>query len=354
MPRKVAVPKPVALSTNRLLSPDVEAEVGRVAALENVLLPPERRTGTNIQSITTDVEGLAYISDVNARILAATSGNWIQIVAALFGLLTFLFFASLVIASVLGKPVPPDSRLLVVAVLAIGIALSISFLGGTAFVSGKLGNMPRGIDPVVFRAGGGVAVFILVFLIGYLAYVRPGEDAVTLAGIVLDANSSAGISTATVIIKTDVNIYERRPADGGDFRISDIPHLFNQQVTVSARADNYRPATPQTVVIGSYVQHFKLEMYNCYNGVWHENASPSGLKGSQWRFKLVGPSRLHVSRVDASVSGDFHRGVDGNWTGDLYSGNGKKTPRMILEAPNASCDQIFTNQSWSYARDTFE
>jgi len=238
-------------------------------------------------------------------------------------------------------------------VLAIGVALSISFLGGTAFASGKLANAIWGVHPVTFRVGGGIAVFVIVFLIGYVAYVRTSEDHVTLAGIVIDASSSAGISTATVIVKTDTNIYERQATDAGDFRISDIPLLFNQQVTISAKADNYRSAHPQTIVIGSYVQHFKLEMSNCYNGTWHEIVLSSGRKGNQWRFKVTGVN-LHISRIDGSVFGDFHHGTDGNWTGELSSGNGKRTTGIILEPPNAGCDQIFTNHPWSYARDTFE
>lgn len=355
MAPKVPVPKPnpTALNRNRLLSPEVEAAVANSAAIENVVLPPERRTGINIRAIKTDVEGLAYISNVNARVLQSRSGNWVQGVAAAFGLLTFLFLAGLVFAAVLGKSVPPDSRLLVIAVLAIGVALSISFLGGTAFASGKLANTPWGVHPVTFRVGGGIAVFVIVFLIGYVAYVRTSEDRVTLAGIVIDANSSAGISSATVIIKTDTNIYERQATDAGDFRISDIPLLFNQQVAISARADNYRSAQPQTIVIGSYVQHLKLEMSNCYNGLWHEVVLSSGRKGNQWRFKVAGVN-LHISRIDRSVFGDFHHGTDGNWTGELSWGNGKRSTEVILEPPNASCDQMFTNHPWSYARDTFE
>jgi hypothetical protein len=218
-----------------------------------------------------------------------------------------------------------------------------------------LGNLPWGVNPVTFRAGGGVAVFVIIFIIGYFIYVRTADERVTLTGSVFDANSSAGISAATVIINTDANTYTRQTTDNGDFRISDIPHLFNQQIMVSARAANYRQAVRQTVVIGSYVQHFRFEMVNCYNGVWHENTSASGPNGKQWHFKLAGAT-LHVSRIDGVVAGDFHHdGLNGNWTGELSWSDGKKTTGVILEAPDdTSCHQIFTNRPWSYIRDTVE
>jgi hypothetical protein len=352
MARKVPVPKPnpVKLSANRPLSPEVQAAVVNSAALENIALPPERRTGTNIQLIKTDVEGLAYVSSVNARLLER-SHNTAQRVSIVFGLLTFLFFAGLVVAALLGKPVPPEARLLVVSVLAIGIALSLGFLGGTASISGKLQNIP-GLSPVAFSAAGGVAVFVIVYLVGYFVYARSGDDSIVLQGTVVDANTSAGVA-ATVTIKTDANTFERQTTDSGDFSISDIAHLFGQEVTVSAKADNYRSASPQTVVVGSFVHRFKLEMYNCYNGLWHENYLSNGRKGNQWRFKLMGQN-LHISRLDGFGTGDFRRGADGNWVGELSSGTAKATTAVVLSAPNRTCDQIFTNRPWSYARDTSE
>jgi hypothetical protein len=241
------------------------------------------------------------------------------------------------------------------SVLAIGIALSISFLGGTAFVSGKLGNLPWGVNPVTFRAGGGIAVFVIILIIGYFIYVRNSDERVTLIGSVVDVNSSAGISSATIVVNTDANTYKRQATDTGDFRISDIPHLFNEQITVSARAENYQQAVRQTVVIGSYVQHFRFEMHNCYNGVWHENTSASSSNGNQWHFKLIG-AILHVSRIDGVIAGEFHHdGPNSNWSGELSWSNGKKTTGVILEAPDdASCHQIFTNRPWTFVRDTVE
>jgi hypothetical protein len=355
MPRKVSVPKSpeVALDADRVISPEVLEGVNRSAIIENTLLPPEKRSGISRQSITTDEKGLAYIANVNARVLRSPSINWEKVAAAIFGLLTFLFFAGLVIASIGGRSVPPDSRLLVMAVLAIGIALSLGFLSGTALVSGNLGKMPLGIDPIAFKAGGGIAVFLIVFLVGYIAYVRNGEESVILQGTVVDANTSKGISSATIVIKTDSNTYERQVTDNGDFRVSDIPHLFNQQISISAKADNFRVAKSQSVILGSYIQHFNLQMYSCYDGDWNEQSSLPSKNGSKWHFKLTG-SALHIARLDGLVRGDLHRGNDGNWMGQLVWDSPNKTTDILLYSPNDKCDQILSNQSWSYSRYSFE
>jgi len=354
MARKVSIVKPQdpALAPNRALSPEVRAVVDRMAMIENTVLPTEQRTGISLQSIRTDVEGLAYIAEVNARVLRPPSDRWTRFAAAGFGLLTFLFFTSLVVASVLGKSVPPDSRLLVIAVLAIGIALSLSFLGGTASVSGRLEEMPWGMHPVAFRAGGGIAVFLIVFILGYLVYVKGGDDSI-IEGTVFDAANSAGIPGAKVTITTSFNTYERTASDSGNFRISDIPHLFDQQITVSATAENYVPAKPQTVIVGSYVQNFKLHMNSCYNGLWRENGFSLPQNGSRWRFKLAGPS-LHISRLDGLMYGELHHRPDGSWVGDLILKNGNKSTQLTLTLANANCEQIFTNASGSYVRETIE
>lgn len=354
MARKVAVPKPAPneLSADRPLSAEVRSAVLSQAAIESAVLSAPQRTGTDIQSIKTDVQGLEYISAVNAKVLQAHSGDKTQTIAAVFGLLTFLFFAGLVLAAVFGKPVPPEARLLVIAVLALGVALSLGFLGGTASASGKLEKLVGGMSPLAFRVGGGVAVFLIIFLVGYLVYVRPSDDPVMLVGSVVDAKTSDGI-TATVIVKTDTNTYERQTTDSGDFRISDIPHLFNQEITVSARADNYHSQNPQTILVGSFVVRLKLRMDNCYNGIWHENTLSQNHKVSQWRFKLTGKN-LHITRLDGTGFGDFHQEADGTWAGELSVSNAKDKTAIVFSAPNDTCNQIAADHNWLFARDTFE
>jgi len=151
-----------------------------------------------------------------------TSFGWLGanslIAGSVFGALTFLFFASLVIASMLGKSIPPESRLLVVAVLAIGIALGAGFLGGTASASGKI-PFPSDLRPFSFSVAGGIAVFIIVFLIGYWTYIKTADVSVKLTGTVTDADANGGIPGATVVIKTEDRTYEKQTSDTGDFYV---------------------------------------------------------------------------------------------------------------------------------------
>lgn len=351
---QVPQPTPGLVNKSKPLSATLRERVSYYRGIESTL-PTNQQTGIDVNSIRTEGDVDAYVQAVTTKFLPATPSpmrKWVPIVGATFGFLTFLFLVSLVVASVTGKSVPPDSRILVAAVLALGVALSASFLGGAASASGKL-SLPWDMSPVSFSAAGGIAVFIVVFLLGYLAFVRTGEDSVTLAGTIVDESGGSGVPGATVIIKTDLSIYERQAADTGDFRVSDIPHLFNKQVTVSAKAENYIPTNGQTVLINSYVQQFRLQMHNCYNGLWHEVVYPAGTKGPQWHFKASG-SRLHIYRMDGFVTGDFNRGSEGNWTGELAWGNGDKNSGVILNAPSADCSQVVTNRFWSYVRDTSE
>ncbi len=324
-PKIVRVPKPEpsAFNKNKALSPAIRERVLYYRGMESTL-QTDQQTGIDIGSIKTEGDADSYIQAVTTRFLptespaAPPASKSVLVVGVISGFLTFVFFASLVLMSVLGRPVPPDSRSLVVLVLAIGIALSAGFLGGRASASGRL-PLPWGLDSVSFSITGGIAVFVIVFLIGYIGYARTGEDSVILTGTVLDADNGLGISGATIIIKTDANIYHRPVADAGDFRVSDIPHLFNKQVTVSAEAENYKQSMEQTALITSYSQQFKFRMHNCYNGVWHEVTYPAGMVGLKWHFKAEGAT-LHIYRMDGFVSGDFHHGADGNWTGETLFG----------------------------------
>jgi hypothetical protein len=61
-------------------------------------------------------------------------------------------------------------------VLALGAALSGSFLGGSAAAEGKI-PLPFVKDhPIAFSAGGGVAILVIVLVIGYYIYIRPSQS----------------------------------------------------------------------------------------------------------------------------------------------------------------------------------
>jgi hypothetical protein len=88
--------------------------------------------------------------------------------------LTLLFFMGMVVASLFGYTVPENSRFFVELVVAFGGALGTGFLGGGAAVSGQLPMIRHtwlGQHPITFGASGGVAVLIVLLLIG--PYIVP-------------------------------------------------------------------------------------------------------------------------------------------------------------------------------------
>ena len=94
---------------------------------------------------------------------------WFQSAGFATGTLTLLFFMSLVIAGIVGHEVPSGSRFLVVAVLALGCALSAAFLGGHAVATGKIpffGNA----HPLAISTTGGVAILVIVLVLGHYFY----------------------------------------------------------------------------------------------------------------------------------------------------------------------------------------
>jgi hypothetical protein len=101
---------------------------------------------------------------------AARSG----FLAPFFGGLTLLFFMALVMMAAMGLEIPCNSRFLVIAILAFGAALSSSFLGGTAAAKGAVPIPYLRSHPLQFRVAGGIAVFVIVLLVSYYAYVAVG------------------------------------------------------------------------------------------------------------------------------------------------------------------------------------
>lgn len=99
--------------------------------------------------------------------------NWFPLLGVIFGGVTLLFFMALVIASLLAYEIPPSARFLVVCVLALGCGLSANFLGGTAVARGKLPlPEPFRSHPISFGVSGGVAVIVLVLLLGRFIYIE--------------------------------------------------------------------------------------------------------------------------------------------------------------------------------------
>jgi hypothetical protein len=92
--------------------------------------------------------------------------SWVQRWGMIFGAATLLFFMVLVLISVTGKQVPAQSRFIVVIVLAIGAALSVGFMGGSAAADGKLALPLFKDHPLSFAVSGGIATLVIMLVLG--------------------------------------------------------------------------------------------------------------------------------------------------------------------------------------------
>lgn len=94
------------------------------------------------------------------------------------GILTLLFFMAIaVVPSITDRDIRCSARFPVVAVLALGAALAAGAIGGSATAKGSLPIPGLGDrDPVVIATGGGIAVLIIVLLLGYQMYVKGCKD----------------------------------------------------------------------------------------------------------------------------------------------------------------------------------
>ena len=90
---------------------------------------------------------------------------------AAFGGLTLLFFMSLVVFSLVGKPPPTDARFLIVIVLALSGGLSAGFLGGNASAKGSIPLPGAERHPVRYAFAGGAAVLIVLLILGKVLFV---------------------------------------------------------------------------------------------------------------------------------------------------------------------------------------
>lgn len=91
---------------------------------------------------------------------------WVVIVGAVLGTVTLLFFMGLVLLSVFGRPVPCDSRYLVVTVIAFGAALSVGFLGGAAAAKGGIPLPFAQEHPLTISVSGGVGALVILLALG--------------------------------------------------------------------------------------------------------------------------------------------------------------------------------------------
>ena len=95
-----------------------------------------------------------------------------------FGILavTLVFLMGLVVAAVLGKPIPDQARILIASILALTMAAGTAFLGGSAAAQGKLPIPGSSRHPVSYTIGGSAAVFVIV-LVFVATLFRPAHKA---------------------------------------------------------------------------------------------------------------------------------------------------------------------------------
>src|SRR5262245_15268016 len=86
---------------------------------------------------------------------------------------TILFLMALVVAGVLGHPVPCSTRGLVVFVIALTTGAAAGFLTGSAKAEGKLPFF--GDNVISIAASGAIAAIIIVLTVGFRLYVSTPE-----------------------------------------------------------------------------------------------------------------------------------------------------------------------------------
>lgn len=171
--------------------------------------------------------------------------NWVIVVGAIVGILTLLFYMGLVFASLLGYSVPCDSRALLSTVMAFGVALSLAFLGGNAAISGALGTWVKD-HPLTFSASGGVAVFLIILIIGGRVYSCEGEtDNLKITRIqILDETKSTIQGQGTVL-----TALAQRPTT--EYRISKTSDLSIAFLFV---VEGYRAKPNLTVSLRGWIE----------------------------------------------------------------------------------------------------
>jgi hypothetical protein len=101
--------------------------------------------------------------------------------AACLGLTLVFFMAMLAF----GVPIPAENRFLVTVVFALAGAIGAAFLGGGAAVNGHI-PLPWVSDhPISFAAGGGVAVLVILLLLG--PYILPAPPGPTVPDVNIPA-----------------------------------------------------------------------------------------------------------------------------------------------------------------------
>jgi hypothetical protein len=120
-----------------------------------------------------------------------------------------------------------------------------------------------------------------------------------------------------------------------------IQAYFNAVMPGSSQPSN-QAATSATQAQSSTESPSRTD---CYSGNWHENDESNGFT---WSFGRMWKT-LRIRRNDNYVWGTFQPAENGWYTGTLYWRNGDRWDGVNLRV-NEACNEIETNQHWSYKR----
>lgn len=169
--------------------------------------------------------------------------QWAAVAGVVFGGLTFLFFMMLLLMSIFDKSLPQTAttKFLVITFLALGVALAFAFIGGDAAAKGRIPVPFFNSNPVEFSVAGGIAVFIIVLLIGNAVYkVEPqnqnGTTGVDYAYLIVN---TSGVPIGTMVRVLDENgdvIFSTTTGPDTTLRIRIDKQYIGSEITVSISA----------------------------------------------------------------------------------------------------------------------
>lgn len=136
---------------------------------------------TAFRVLTSEAPKAVTIKELEDQVMAKlhptpTSGPQVPAWFAVGGFtamgIAILFLISLVVASVMGHPITDKgTKVLVVFVIALCVALGTAFLTGDQSAKGNLPVPFLKDKPLTISATGGVAAFVIVIVIAYSAYI---------------------------------------------------------------------------------------------------------------------------------------------------------------------------------------
>jgi hypothetical protein len=125
------------------------------------------QSGTELEAHCASLnEEAAHLRKQPPQVPAPSFPSWAPIAGAVSGGITLIFFMVVAVLTLLGHGIPASGRFPFIAALALGAALASAFLGGDAVAHGYLPIPFVKGKPIQFSVLGGIAVFVIVLLIG--------------------------------------------------------------------------------------------------------------------------------------------------------------------------------------------